>query len=374
MSKRYMVAEIYIGLMTGTSADSLDIAAVNFLNDNITIIGEENFSIPAHLKEEIKKITNSNNLVRSSVEKLDLDLGEFFATKIDDFLKIHDLRHDEISAIGSHGQTIKHEPNSLKPFSLQVGDPQLISDKLGIKTIGNFRDDDIEAGGQGAPLSPLFHREVFEGSQEKRVIINIGGITNISILGKSNLIGFDTGPGNCLMDTWIKEKKGKNYDANGNWAKSANCNEELLSIMLQDQYFSLENPKSTGPDYFNLEWINRSISNLNYEISSADVQSTLAELTAVSLMDSLKRMEVINHALYFCGGGIHNQYLMNRISHRVETPCLSTQDLGISPDYLEAVCFAWLAYKRNKNITFDLSEITGSNREVFLGKIYNPIK
>ena len=216
-----MVAEIYIGLMTGTSADSLDIAAVNFLNDDITIIGEENFSIPTHLKEEIKKITNSNNLVRSSVEKLDLDLGEFFATKIDDFLKIHDLRHDEISAIGSHGQTIKHEPNSLKPFSLQVGDPQLISDKLGIKTIGNFRDDDIEAGGQGAPLSPLFHREVFEGSQEKRVIINIGGITNISILGKSNLIGFDTGPGNCLMDTWIKEKKGKNYDENGNWAKSA---------------------------------------------------------------------------------------------------------------------------------------------------------
>jgi hypothetical protein len=116
-----MVAEIYIGLMTGTSADSLDIAAVNFLNDDITIIGEENFSIPTHLKEEIKKITNSNNLVRSSVEKLDLDLGEFFATKIDDFLKIHDLRHDEISAIGSHGQTIKHEPNSIKPFSLQAG-------------------------------------------------------------------------------------------------------------------------------------------------------------------------------------------------------------------------------------------------------------
>ncbi len=368
-----MVAEIYIGLMTGTSADSLDIAAVNFSDEKITIIGEENFSIPTQLKEEIKKNTNSNNLVRSSIDKLDLDLGEFFATKIDDFLNIHDLRHDEIIAIGSHGQTIKHEPNSLKPFSLQVGDPQLISNKLGIKTIGNFRDDDIEAGGQGAPLSPLFHREILKGGQEKRVIINIGGITNISILGKSNLIGFDTGPGNCLMDIWIKEKQGKDYDENGNWAKSASCDEELLDIMLQDQFFSIENPKSTGPDYFNLEWINSSIRNLNHEISSADVQSTLAELTATSLASSLKRMEVMNHALYFCGGGIHNQYLMDRISLKVETPCLSTQDLGISPDYLEAIGFAWLAYKRNKNTTFDISEITGSKREVYLGKIYKPI-
>ena len=368
------MAEIYIGLMTGTSADSLDVAAVDFSNDAIKVVGQENFSIPHGLKEEIKKNVRSSILDKESIGRLDLKLGEFFASRISEFLNLLSLKFDEIEAIGSHGQTIKHEPNSSKPFSLQLGDPQFISSKLGIKTIGNFRNDDIQAGGQGAPLSPLFHREVFGNSHEKRVIINLGGITNITVLGESDLVGFDTGPGNCLMDAWIQEKKKSNYDENGDWAQSANCNAELLNIMLKDNYFSLENPKSTGPDYFNLNWINRSIDNLEYEITSADVQATLAELTALSLVKSLKDLEVVDHHLYFCGGGVHNRYLMKRISQIAETSCLTTEKLGINPDYLEAICFAWLAFKRNRNVKFDMSAITGSNRDVYLGEIFYPVK
>ena len=368
------MAEIYIGLMTGTSADSLDLAAVDFSNDQIKVVGQENFSIPHELKEEIKNNVRASMLDKTSIGRLDLTLGEFFADRISEFLDLLSLSFDEIEAIGSHGQTIKHEPNSSKPFSLQLGDPQFISNKLGIKTIGNFRDDDIEAGGQGAPLSPLFHKEVFGKSGEKRVIINIGGITNITVLGESNLVGFDTGPGNCLMDSWIQEKKKRNYDESGDWAQSADCNADLLSIMLKDNYFSLENPKSTGPDYFNLSWVNRSIEDLEDEISAADVQATLAELTASSLVNSLKDLEVMDHHLYFCGGGVHNRYLMNRISQIVETSCLTTEELGINPDYLEAICFAWLAFKRDKNVKFDMSEITGSSRDVYLGKIFYPIK
>ena len=369
-----MAGEIYIGLMTGTSADSLDCAAVTFSDNELNIIGLKNYDIPSNIKEEISENTRSKKLNETLIKDLDLRLGEFFSEKIEEFIASLSLKKEKIEAIGSHGQTIKHEPNSIPPFSLQIGNPQLISNKLGIKTIANFRDDDIAKGGQGAPLSPIFHKEVFAKENKKRVIINIGGITNISSLGGAKLIGFDTGPGNCLLDIWTKKNKKGNYDNEGNWAKAGTVDQDLLDIMMKDNYFSLEPPKSTGPDYFNLSWLQDCLMKLKREIDPRDTQATLVELTASSLSNSLKRLKIVNENIYICGGGVHNKFLMRRISFLLGEKCYTTDKLGLDPDYIEAICFAWLAYKRVNNIKFNMSAITGSNEKVFLGKVYLPTK
>ena len=360
--------------MTGTSADSLDCAAVEFSNNEMNIIGLKNYDIPSNIKKDISENTASKKLNETLIKELDLRLGKFFSDKVKEFISYFSLRKEKIEAIGSHGQTIKHEPNSIPPFSLQIGNPQLISNQLGIKTIGNFRDDDIAKGGQGAPLSPIFHREVFALENERRLIINIGGITNISLLGGGELIGFDTGPGNCLLDIWTKKNKRGNYDNEGNWAKSGTVDKELLDIMMKDNYFSLEPPKSTGPDYFNLSWLQDCLVKLNREIDPLDTQTTLAELTASSLSNSLKRLKIFYENIYICGGGVHNKFLMSRISCLLGEKCYTTDKLGLDPDYIEAICFAWLAYKRVNNIKFNMSAITGSNENVFLGKVYLPTK
>ena len=367
------MGNIFIGLMTGTSADSLDLAAVDFSENNFEVIGLKNYEIPHQIKEEILKNTRDKILNKSSIENLDIKLGHFFTDKIEQFLKSLAIDSNQVEAIGSHGQTIKHEPNSKIPYSLQIGSPQIISNMLGVKTIGNFRDDDIEAGGQGAPLSPLFHREVFSEKNDERIIVNIGGITNLSLLGKSRLIGFDTGPGNCLMDSWTKINKKGNYDHKGNWAKSGNINKNLIEIMMSDDYFALDHPKSTGPDYFSLDWIYKSLQDLEHEIESADVQATVAELTVISLCNSIEKLDALTEKVYFCGGGVHNEYLMSRISTKLDKNCLTTRELGVDPDYLEAICFAWLAYKRVSGIKFDMRQITGSKKKVYLGKVYVPV-
>ncbi|MFL2706335.1 MAG: anhydro-N-acetylmuramic acid kinase [Gammaproteobacteria bacterium] len=366
--------KVFIGLMTGTSADSLDLAAVCFSATDFQVIGLKNYEIPNQIKIQVLENTRSKELDQSSIQELDINLSKFLADSIQEFIISLSLDNDQIGAIGSHGQTIKHEPNAELPYSLQIGNPQLISNKLKIKTIGNFRDNDIEAGGQGAPLSPIFHKEVFASENEERIIINIGGITNISVVGSSNLIGFDTGPGNCLIDAWTRLNKKSNYDDKGNWAKSGKINQDLLAIMISDDYFSLQYPKSTGPDYFSLNWISNCLSKVGYKIEAIDIQTTLTELTALSLARSIEKLKLLNNEIYLCGGGVHNDYLLSRISYRLEKSLSTTAELGIDPDYLEAICFAWLAYKRVNDVRFNMTEITGSKGEVYLGKIYNPIK
>ena len=250
-----MVDSIYIGLMTGTSADSLDCAAVNFSKKEMNIIGLKNYDIPNALKQKIQESSQALELNESLIKDLDIKLGNFFSESIKDLIKTLSLDKNQVSGIGSHGQTIKHEPNAENPYSMQIGDPQLISNNLGIKTVGRFRDDDILAGGQGAPISPVFHREVFAQTGEKRLIVNIGGITNISVISDQEIMGFDTGPGNCLMDTWCRKNLKGDFDDEGNWAKSGEVNKTLLDFMIDDNYFKKEHPKSTGPDYFNEGWL-----------------------------------------------------------------------------------------------------------------------
>ena len=369
-----MEANIYIGLMTGTSSDSLDCAAIKSSNDKIKILGLENFDIPDQLKKRIIQNSQAQEIVPTEIKKLDKDLGKFFSESIQKFLILHSIDENQVVAIGSHGQTIKHDPNAARPFSLQLGDPQIISNNLKITTVGNFREDDIEAGGQGAPISPVFHKEFFSISDEKRVIINIGGITNISLLNQGPVIGFDTGPGNCLMDSWNRKNGRGAYDIDGNWARSGAINQVLLNNMMNDKYFLLGYPKSTGPDYFNEVWLQGYLNSIDQNLLPKDIQATLTELTAHSLAKALEEINALEDNIYFCGGGVHNSYLIERISKRFKKNSLTTQALGIDPDYLEAICFAWLAKKRLENTKFNLQKITGSKKDVYLGKLYSPLR
>ena len=369
-----MVDNIFIGLMTGTSSDSLDLAAIQYTKKDFKILGLQNFDIPDNLKGEILKNSQALKIDWSSIDFLDKELGKFFSISIQNFLKSMSLEKNQITAIGSHGQTIKHQPNAKKPFSLQIGNPQLISDDLGITVVGKFRDDDIDAGGQGAPISPVFHKEVFASLLEKRVIINIGGITNITLLDKDSVIGFDTGPGNCLIDAWNRNNGRGNYDVNGQWARSGNIDQNLLNSLMSDEYFLLDHPKSTGPDYFNLTWLKKYLGTDYPDLQVNDIQATLTELTALSLTNNLETLGIQKDNIFFCGGGIHNSYLIERISKRLNKECLTTQELDIDPDYLEAICFAWLAKKRIEDTKFDLQKITGSKKAVYLGKVFNPLR
>jgi anhydro-N-acetylmuramic acid kinase len=258
------------------------------------------------------------------------------------------------------------------PFSLQLGNAELLANSTGIKTVSAFRSDDISAGGQGAPITPIFNEYAFS-SKSKRVIINIGGISNITLLeNKIQTIGYDTGPGNCLMDNWARENGVGNYDEGGNWANTGKVNRSLLQLMLKEEYFNKPSPKSTGPDFFNLEWVKNTIDKNGEELKPEDLQSTLLELTVMSLTKELKSLGVISDGLYFCGGGIHNKSLMKRIEKELGFRILTTADIGVDPDYLEATSFAWFAAERIKGRKFDLSKVTGSNREVFLGVITEP--
>ena len=228
--------EIYIGLMTGTSADSLDCAAVKFIDNSTNIIGVQNYNLPEKIKNEVLYLSSSQNIDSSRLRDLDEKLGLFFADKVKEFMEELLVKTEDIKAIGSHGQTIKHKPNSAKPFSLQIGNPQLLSNELNLDIVANFRDDDIEAGGQGAPLSPIFHREIFKGDKN-RLIVNIGGITNLTYLSEKGIVGFDTGPGNCLIDAWSRKNGMGEFDDKGEWARSGEITQELLGLMLEDDYF-----------------------------------------------------------------------------------------------------------------------------------------
>ena len=367
------MGELFIGLMSGTSADSVDTVLLSISEEKIKSLRSYSHPIPDKVKISIYESVNSVSLDKNRINKLDMLLGEIFAEAVNEILIQERISSKDIKAIGSHGQTIKHSPNLPTPFSLQIGNAQLLANLTGIRTVSDFRSEDISAGGQGAPITPIFNKHVF-ASDNKRVIINIGGITNITLLDrKTYTIGYDIGPGNCLMDSWARKNGMGNYDEGGKWANSGKVNPSLLTLMLEDNYFKKPNPKSTGPDFFSLKWIEESIDKSGENLTPEDLQSTLLELTVKSLTEELKDSGITKYDdLFFCGGGIHNEYLMERIEKEIGWKIYTTADIGVDPDYLEATSFAWFSEQRIKGKKFDLSRITGSKREVFLGKITEP--
>ncbi len=371
-----MSSKLYIGLMSGTSMDALDCVLID-LSETINVIDFINVDIPAKLKKDILDLCQPDGV--NQIKKLgetDIELGKFFASAVISILEKNQINSSQIQAIGSHGQTIRHQPpgQNNQAFTIQIADPNNIASLTGITTVADFRRKDMALGGQGAPLLPVFHQHLFNNNETDRVIVNIGGIANITLLRKddSHIIGFDTGPGNVLLDAWVQKNLNQNFDKDGMWASSGISNPELLALMLEDSYFSSPSPKSTGRENFNSVWIEQLLADFAKDISPQDVQATLVDLTAISIAQSIKDL-IETGEVIICGGGTKNTKLIQSLATQLESFKVSTSnDYGIDSDALEAIAFAWFANKTLDRQALDLTSITGSSRPHVMGGIYYP--
>lgn len=359
--------ELYIGLMSGTSMDGIDAALVDFSQTQPQLISTHSHAWPDAIQTALIQARDIPDDQLDSLTELDSQTAEIFADACSELLKNASITADSIIAIGNHGQTIRHRPDIDEPFSLQIGNAKKLSKLTQIEVISDFRTADIKAGGQGAPLAPAFHQAVFFSPIKNRVVVNIGGISNITVLPKDateKVTGFDCGPGNTLMDAWVAKHKQEKYDANGQLAASGKTNVMLLAKLLMDDYFQLAPPKSTGFEYFKLEWLGKY---LEESFTAENVQSTLCDLTATSIIRSINQYAENTEEIYICGGGVHNQELMRRLQALTQCPVTTTEALGVHPDWVEAMAFAWLAYQHKHQLTGNLPSVTGASKPVILG-------
>lgn len=366
------MSELYIGLMSGTSADGIDAALVDFNDNKVRLIEFEYLPFSDKLKKQIHNLVEADAKVSlKEYGELDTLLGNLFAGATYSLLVKAGIPASDIKAIGSHGQTIYHSPAGVLPFSLQIGDPNIIAEKTGITTVADFRRRDIAATGHGAPLVPAFHKAVFSDSHENRSIVNIGGIANITILpanANEKVTGFDTGMGNTLMDQWILKHLNQRFDNNGLWAREGKINFGLVDLLKQDAYFQALPPKSTGKEYFSSGWLEQNCSTADF--LAEDIQASLCFLTAVTICDAIKKYAPATERVLICGGGVHNSFLMQLIQQLLPFPAESTETYGIHPDHVEAMAFAWLARQTLNGLTGNLKEVTGANNAVILGGIF----
>lgn len=365
-------SDIYIGMMSGTSMDGIDVVAVDFSTKPFTLLGSHSEPFRDSFCQSLQELSQPGDNEINRLGQLDRQMGTNFANACNTLLKKHQIDKKRIRAIGSHGQTIRHQPHLPTPFTLQIGDPNVIAELTGITTIADFRRRDIVCGGQGAPLTPAFHHFAFSSDRRNRVIVNVGGIANITLLsaGANQAIrGFDCGPGNTLLDKWIKRHLGKNYDHNGNWSKQGVPNQHLLKAFLADPYFQLPAPKSTGFEYFNLQWVEKKL--MGKSIAYQDVQSTLAELTACCIMNAIEEYMPGEKDILLCGGGAYNQDLIARLDQKKGQNYLDlTSAFGVEPRWVEAIAFAWLARQALNKLPGNLPAVTGATKSVILGGIY----
>jgi anhydro-N-acetylmuramic acid kinase len=363
--------DYYIGLMSGTSMDGIDAALVRFGDHTVATVASASYDYPQQLRTQLYAASCDPHACGvDQLGELHTWTGECFRDASIALLERTDVPADRVRAIGSHGQTIRHQPGATHRFTLQIGNPAIIASGTGIDTVADFRVADMALGGQGAPLAPAFHDWLFRHESDDRVVLNIGGIANITVLptGGKNATGFDTGPGNTLLDAWTRKHKDEPYDDAGHWAASGNVNDALLSHWLSDTYFSREGPKSTGFEYFNLARFDGPETDA---IVPADVQATLAELTAISVADCIRRTANASSSVYVCGGGAHNDYLLARIAaHLPDVTLATTAAVGLDPDNVEAVAFAWLAMRRLEAQPGNLPSVTGASRPAILGAVH----
>lgn len=361
--------------MSGTSLDGIDIVITDFTQPNTCkLIAAQTFAMPVALHSKLAALINKPQCELCDLGELDTALGQLIAQSINHLLNIHHLSASDIAVIGSHGQTLYHSPSGNYPFSMQIGNASVIAQLTGITTVADFRQRDIAAGGQGAPLTPAFHAELFTDTQQDRAIVNIGGISNITLLFANNaqhVSGFDTGPGNVLLDGWIARHQQLDYDQQGQWALSGQCNDDLLALLHNDAYFQQAIPKSTGRELFNMAWLDKKLADFSATISAVDVQTTLVQLTATSIANDIKQYGDNTKAVFICGGGAHNDYLMSQLRQLLTGRQLDTTDtLGLHPDWVEACAFAWLANKTLTKQYGNLPSVTGATHPVVLGAIY----
>lgn len=365
---------LYIGVMSGTSLDGIDVVLADLAHKAPRLLAARTFPFDDALRRDLLKLINSGHCRLHQLGQIDIALGHAYSEAVNQLLKDSQVSATQVQAIGSHGQTIHHSPASAYPFSMQIGNGNALAEMTGITTVTDFRQRDMLLGGQGAPLVPAFHQAVFHNPDEHRVIVNIGGISNITILpaGPDPAVsGFDTGPGNVLMDQWYQQHHDGLYDESGHWALTGNTDRRLLKMMLSDPYFQQSAPKSTGREHFNLKWLTARLVELNKPVRAECVQRTLLDVTVISIVDAITRHAGDTRAVYLCGGGAHNRVLLDALKKKLPNMKVdSTLALGLAPDWVEACAFAWLARQTLHHEPGNLPEVTGASRKTLLGAVY----
>lgn len=370
----------FIGMMSGTSLDALDAVLCDFAQDKPAIIATHSTPFDPKLRNLLLALCTPNATADLACGDFlgfsELDFwglasrlyGEFASEVVNDLLKKTHLNAQDITAIGAHGQTVRHRPNWR--FSLQLLDPNILSERTGIAVVSDFRRRDMAVGGQGAPLVPAFHQAMFGvklDDDTQTVILNLGGIANITVLG-STVMGYDTGVANLLMDGWIARHQGLSYDKDGSWAKSGQIHTQLLNTLMNHPFLQKSAPKSTGREEFHLDWLDDILS--TQTIAPCDVQATLCEFTALSASQEIAKFAKAKNTLLVCGGGAYNSHLLSRLAHHLPTFKIQTTDAyGISPTWVEATAFAWLARQTMLMQTGNLPAVTGADKGVVLGVV-----
>ena len=358
-------AQTFIGCISGTSVDGLDVAALDIGDDGrISFRAAQTYPIPEDLRAQLLALGQPENDDIDQLGHADARLGELTGIIINAFIAEHNLQP---AAIGNHGQTVRHRPGQQHGFTLQIGDANRIAEITGITTIADFRRRDMAAGGEGAPLVPPFHQELFASAGPAPVVLNIGGISNVSILGEP-VRGFDTGPGNGLLDAWCARHTGQPFDDGGAWAAKGNTDEVLLQHLLADPFFAMTPPKSTGREYFNLPWLEKLLH--DEATTPQDVQTTLVDLTARCTTDALAAWGGDYSDLIVCGGGRLNDHLMQRLVHFATGTVQASEHFGVNGDAIEAGLFAWLAYRTLAGLPGNTAAVTGAAGARVLGAIY----
>ena len=364
--------ELYIGLMSGTSLDAMDAVLVDFTSGTPQLKGQVSLPYPDVLRKQLLKLCHAGNNEIDLMLAADLDVARISAQAVKNLLTQTNTDHQTITALGSHGQTIRHLPGIGN--TLQIGSASHIAELTGITTVADFRRRDMAAGGEGAPLIPAFHDAVFRHSGKNRVIVNIGGMANITILPankQATVLGFDTGPGNVLLDAWCSQNTGKSFDNNGDWAAEGILHHELLELCLAEAFFSRPPPKSTGRETFQPSWLQDKLSLLAETPPAQDTQRTLTELSAVSISNAIKTYAPETQEVYVCGGGCRNGFLMERLaSNLAEISVQDTSALKLDPQWVEAAGFAWLARQTMNNLPGNLPAVTNASGLRVLGAIY----
>ena len=368
------MTELYIGLMSGTSLDGVDAVLVEFGGARTTVLGHCSAPFPAALKAEFLALNtpDANELHRAALAGN--ALSQLYADQVRALLQACNVSANQVRAIGAHGQTVRHRPQEFDGvgYTLQVNQPALLAELCGINVVADFRSRDVAAGGQGAPLVPPFHQAFFGRPGVAVAVLNIGGISNISVLpaGGADIIGYDCGPGNALMDAWCQKNTGQPFDESGHWAAQGSVNAALFVNLMAEPYFSKAPPKSTGRDLFNTAWLERLLAG-HADVEPVDVQSTLTEVTAKACADSLVASAPNCTNLIVCGGGALNLELMRRLQERLPGCSVeSSEHHGLPPLQVEATAFAWLARQAIHRETASLQCVTGARGARILGAVY----
>jgi len=369
-----MSDELYVGLMSGTSMDGIDAALVDIGDQSLKVLSTLSRAYPDELRQHLESIVrNPGGASLIEIGSLSRAVAKIFAEAALGLVKDSQVDAGKITAIGSHGQTVLHHAAGPDPFSIQLGDPGTLAAIAEMTVVADFRNTDLALGGQGAPLAPAFHRWAFGASGADRAVVNIGGIANITLLyADGSTTGFDTGPGNTLLDQWCKEHHDAPYDDRGQWAAQGTVHTDLLQNLRADEYFKLPSPKSTGLEYFNLNWLKQRLKTCPVQPSYQDTQATLSECTAQEIAAGIRCMPNVKDVA-ICGGGACNTDLIERIRRalpqcRIDT----TSRWGIDPDWVEAIAFAWLARQRLRGIATNIPAVTGARASVSLGGVYLP--